>query len=188
MVGPRFKVYLYFIWFLICFACLILSLADSLISADVCNCTNWSAKFKIIIIIHKNSHPFSETVPRAVVASRTAAVAVAASQHGPRTNPRSKTAALAHNRLNLFYGYIQPSTAYRRLHTSIPAKADPPLSTAVTPADNDTPITVIARRGSNAQSLLTPKNKTGSYHLTRSRARHAEDLHRICFVDAGQNR
>jgi len=97
-------------------------------------------------------------VPQAVFASRAAAVAVAASQHGPRSNPRSKTATLARNRPNLFHGYVQPSIACRRLHTSIPAKADPPLSTAITPAD--TPITVLARRGSNAQSLLTPKNKT----------------------------
>ncbi len=117
-------------------------------------------------IIHKNSQSFLETVPQAVFASRTAAVAVATTQHGPRrTSPRTKTAALAHNHLNPFYGYLQRSTAYRRLHTSIPAKADPPLSTAVTPADKNTPITVIANRGSNAQSLMTPKNKTGPYSL-----------------------
>lgn len=113
-----------------------------------------------MLIIHKNSQPFLETVPQAVFASRTAAVAVATIQHGPR---RTKTAALAHNHPNPFYGYLQRSTAHRRLHTSIPAKADPPLSTAVTPTDKNTPITVIANRGSNAQSLMNPKNKTGPY-------------------------
>lgn len=105
--------------------------------------------------MHINSHPFPKTVSRAVYAPR--AAGIAAGQHVRPTIP----AALAHNRLNLFYGYLKRSTAYKRLHTSIPAKADPPLSTAVTPADKNTPITVIARRGSNAQSLMTPKNKTG---------------------------
>ena len=87
------------------------------------------------------------TVPQAVFVSKTSAFATG--QHVRRT----KTAALAHNRLNRSYGYVQRYTAYRKLHMSVPVKADPPLSS----------ITVIAHRGSNTQPLMTPKNKTGSY-------------------------
>lgn len=122
----------------------------------VCTYTNWSAEIDIIIYIF--SDPSREQF--LVLCSPLEQL-----ESPPVSTSDARNPPRAHNRLYFFYGHLKCPTAYRRLHTSIPAKTNPPLSTAVTPADKNTPITVLAHRGSNAQSLLIPKNKTGPCSL-----------------------
>lgn len=135
----------------LCFAHILLSVKD----VD-CTCTNWSAEIDIIIYIFSDP-PREQFLVLCSPLEQLESPPVSTSD--ARNPPR------AHNRLYFSYGYLKYPTAYKRLHTSIPAKTDSPLSTAVTPADKNTPITVLAHRGSNAQSLLIPKNKTGPCSL-----------------------
>lgn len=77
--------------------------------------------------------------------------------------------------------------ASRSLHSS-PSSQLAVQSTS-SPAPSDTPVTTLAKAGSNQLSLETPQNKAGSHlRLGQRKKAYVNAYFRVCAVNTGQGR